>query len=140
MYSHSNCFHLGQDLAGVTGLIADVDGMTVPLNKKLLSYKGEAIFTPLQRIGVSAGFSGWRRSDGCVSGSSSSCSPYLNVHWFGSSMSNLLAPQGGYNPAYYIGPADGRTQDYIPSSDGRSVPFDASADGQQLYEAAAAAD
>merc|ERR1719410_450358 len=59
----ANCIHLtqnhysGRDFVELTG---DETGMYVALERRLETYKGQTMFSPISRFGTAAGFSVWQ--------------------------------------------------------------------------------
>jgi len=118
----SNCFHLTKQ----AGLSADMQGMEVPVGRKLVSYKGETLFVPLQRVDVQVGISVWVYNEP---------DDTLEVYWAASSMNNMLSPDlPGSNPAdFFISPADGMNMPVPP--EGRIQPFQPHPLGFAIYHA-----
>jgi len=120
--SSSDCFHLGVN----PGLQMTSTGVYVPLGRKLFSYKGDIMSSPLGYFHVASGTSTFRYD---------SSKGVLNIYFGASSLFRFADPQGpAPNPKVFIGPADGAS--FTVAEEGRVQEVGPSHIMHGLYNAA----
>jgi len=118
----SNCYHLGKN----PGVEVTPEGIWVPLGKKLKSYKGQTVFSPLQRISFLTGVSVFTYD---------SSSDAMILYYAASSFLNVVRPDlPQSDPKLFVGPADGRAMSV--AQEGRNNTAKASTVAYALWHAA----
>mmetsp|Transcript_28677 Transcript_28677/g.92231 ORF Transcript_28677/g.92231 Transcript_28677/m.92231 type:complete len:466 (-) Transcript_28677:34-1431(-) len=105
-----NCFHLH----GWPGAELTADGFWLPLGKKLVSVRGQVVFSPLQHFSLTAGI---------TMASYNADTNSIDIYQGAASMANFVNPTLNQPATLFVGPADGASRPIPPESRYRPDPY-----------------